>query len=200
MDEATRPVLEVGMALGEVNALGAILAVLLSGPGSPYLGIARSQLPRNEPVSAWSSSTRYFKISRSEADKIIDTYRKYGAPYFELAQLARISPKTYGLIQTSIVNGKLHYDGEILDLQPANAAKVGAAIKDLRRDYKNSPRSTEPHDEIGKLSRRCDALVRDFETHLETRGTPNWHRAAKTLQRVTILLIRATASYGIDLE
>ncbi len=200
MDAPDTTVLDLGLVLGELNALGSIAGRCTAAQAAHITQIREKNRYQATGLTWQAFCPAHLKISRSEADKIIAAFQQYGSTYFELAQLTRISPKTYSLIVTSIRSGKLHYDGEILDIQPINAAKVAAAIRGLRQDYKNSPNSKQPFDQLGKLSRRCDALIRDFETHLEDRTSPNWHRAANALRLHHVHITRTSMSYGIQLE
>ena len=107
----------------------------------------------------------YVKICRSEADRIIRLWQKFGARYFELAQLTRISPDTYRAIASSFKDRLLIYNGEAIELNPENSRKVAAAVAEMRREASTRKESAHP-DEVGgrllALDKLCDSVIREF--------------------------------------
>lgn len=75
---------------------------------------------------------RFLKISRAEADRTIRLLEEFGAPYFVLTQLTRVSPETYRAIAPAIQGNALYYRGEAIDLNPQNSRRVAAAVAELR--------------------------------------------------------------------
>ncbi len=75
---------------------------------------------------------------------------EFGAPYFELTQLTRVSPETYRAIAPVIQGNALQYQGEAIDLKPQNARRVAAAVADMR-------------DALPKRTAAPDSLLREIQ-------------------------------------
>ena len=79
---------------------------------------------------------KYLKMSRAEADRTIKLLEEFGATYFELSQLTRVSPETYRLIAPQIENGVLHHNGEAIEL---NSGKFPQGGGGHRRNAQRHP-------------------------------------------------------------
>jgi hypothetical protein len=91
-----------------------------------------------EPLGlTWDQyAKRHFGISRSQADSLIRLLDQFGESYFHISQLARIGPAAYSRIADRLKDGRLHFDGEQLEIAPENAPKIRAAIDTLRAEWK----------------------------------------------------------------
>ena len=91
-----------------------------------------------EPLGlTWDQyAKRHFGISRSQADNLIRRLDQFGESYFHISQLARIGPAAYRRIADRVKDGRLHFDGEQLEIAPENAPKIRAAIDTLRAEWK----------------------------------------------------------------
>ena len=155
---------------------------------------------------------RFLKISRAEADKIIRLWEEFGAAYFELTQLTRVSPETFRAIAPSLQDGALHYRGEVIELNPENARRVAAVVAELRsalpkriaesrsleREIRGLCHEADLTVRIEKLNDCGTALVAEFEkiSHDESLGTARmlFHSA---LAHVRSELGRVAAENGL---
>jgi len=144
---------DVAEVLGQSHAFGAV-AGRCSAARAEGLRRLRDQKKYLRLSPNWRSfCARYLNMSRAQADRIIALWEEFGASYFEIAELTRISPETYRLIEPEIRGGALHVDGETIELCPANAHRVTAAVSKLRC----AKPSIKPVPEI-RLSGRLKAL------------------------------------------
>jgi hypothetical protein len=106
----------------------------------------------------------YLKICRSEADRIIRLWQEFGAGYFEIAQLTRISPGTYRAIASSVKDGRLLHNGESIALNSENSRKVAAAVAEMRREVSAAKDSAPPQvgERLMELDKLCDSVIREF--------------------------------------
>ena len=168
--------LEVGVALGQNLAFG-LIAGRCSSAQAEGLRRLREEKLYKRCTEKWDDFCPLFlKISRAEADRTIRLWEEFGAPYFELTQLTRISPETFRAIAPAIQDGALHYQGEAIELNPQNSRRVAAAVAEMRSAL---PKRPEPgsllreiqglcHEmnltvRIEKLHECCAALVAEFE-------------------------------------
>lgn len=142
--------------------------------------------------------TNYLKTSRTEADRNISLYERFGPGYFEIAQFTRISAETYRAIEPSLKDGALHYNGEIIELNPENAQKVAAAVAGLRKSAKAPARQIEMHERLQEIEKQSAALVAKFqEISREERQGENWHQFTAILSRLHAELGRIGLELGL---
>ena len=124
--------LELGVALGQNHAFS-LIAGRCSAAQAEGLRRLREEKLYKRCTEKWDDfCPRYLKISRSEADRTIKLWEEFGAAYFELSQLTRVSPETFRAIAPAIQDGALHYRGEAIELNPENFRKVAAVVAELR--------------------------------------------------------------------
>jgi len=110
---------------------------------------------------------KHVGISRATADRIIEQYDEFGAAYFKLSSLARISSEAYRQIAPAVTENAIQIDGEAVAISEANAAKIRAHIRSLRNALALERQRTDPS--LQELYNRLDLLVKEFDKHT----TPN---------------------------
>ena len=176
--------LEAGVALGQSHTFG-LIAGRCSAAQAEGIRRLREQKLYKSCTEKWEDfCPRFLKISRAEADKIIRLWEEFGAPYFELTQLTRVSAETYRLVAPSIQDGALHYDGEAIELNAENSRKVAAVVAELRsaapkrsaesrslmREVQGVCNEADLTVRIGKLNECGTALVAEFEKVSQDEG------------------------------
>jgi ABC-type transporter Mla MlaB component len=191
--------LDLGVALGHNQAFGHI-AGRCSAAQAAGLRRLREEKQYKRCTPLWEDfCPNYLKISRSEADKIIHLWEEFGAGYFEVAQLTRISPETYRAIEPAVKEGALHFDGEALELDGENSRKVAAAVAELRRraSAKKLPQP-EMHQRLAELDKRCIAMILEFEEiSQKERHGENWLQLTGVLERLFSALQRIRTENGL---
>jgi hypothetical protein len=71
-------------------------------------------------------------IHRSYADKLIQQLEEFGAEYFRLCEIVRISPETYRSIKPAVAEQYINIDGERIPITPENGRRIRAAVTELR--------------------------------------------------------------------
>ncbi len=149
----------LGTVLGQSQAFG-FLAARCSASQAETIHRLRTEKIYKRVTEDWREfCPQYLHMSGPQADKIIHLWQEFGAGYFELAQLTRISPETYRAIAPAVSNGVLDLNGEEIDLTIENSRKVAAAVSKVRRQ-KAANGSTEPSlaDRAARLARLCNNL------------------------------------------
>jgi hypothetical protein len=114
---------------------------------------------------------KHLHMSYDSANRIIRLLDEFGPQYFEVAQLTRISPKTYRAIAPAIRDQSLHHNGEAIALIPENAEKVAAAVAELRK--KETAAAPEPPaNPIPPLEKSCTEMVKRIEALIELKQYP----------------------------
>ncbi|HUI54629.1 MAG TPA: hypothetical protein VLY04_06635 [Bryobacteraceae bacterium] len=75
---------------------------------------------------------KHLGIMRECADRYIRQLEEFGASYFNLSQIARISPDSYRQIADKVQADSIEIEGENIPLTLGNAARIRAGVKRLR--------------------------------------------------------------------
>lgn len=163
--------LELGLVLGKSQAFG-LIAGRCSAAQAESLSRLRKEQKYRRITPHWRDfCSHYLKMSQTQADQIINLWEEFGAGYFEVSQLTRVSAETYRALAPSIQDGALHANGEAIELSEENAQKVSAAVAELRRALpaakKPGPkvqplREIAMEERLADLDKRCTAIAAEF--------------------------------------
>ena len=101
--------------------------------------------------------------SRAHADEIIRRLEEFGAAYFRLSEIIRISPQSYRTIQATVKGEAIQVGGESIPITPENAPRIRQAIVALRAELRRS-QSAQARYSLGitELQARLDAWFEDM--------------------------------------
>ena len=203
--------LELGVALGQNHAFG-LIAGRCSAAQAECLRRVREEKLYKRCAERWDDfCPRYLKMSRSEADRTIKLWEEFGATYFELSQLTRVSPETFRAIAPAIQDGVLHYQGEVIELNPENSRTVAAVVAELRsaipkrvaesrsleREFRGLCHEVDVTVRIEKLNDCGTALIAEFEKISTDEGLGSARELLlRALTRVRAELERVAAKSG----
>jgi hypothetical protein len=196
--------LDLGVALGQSQAFSLVAGRCSAAQAATLLRL-RQEKKYLRCASNWRDfCTKYLKISGSEADKIIRLWEEFGASYFELAQLIRISPEGYRAIEPAVKDGALHYEGETIEFDAENSRKLAEAVTELRGEAARSkparkgPRQREMHERIADLDRTCTKWIREFQQiSRKERSGENWILLTRVLMRARSELSQLERENGL---
>ena len=163
MENEISEALDLGIVLGQNQALG-LIAGRCSAAQAEGLHRLRTEKLYKRIIDDWSDfCPQYLRMSSSQADRIIKLWEEFGAGYFEVAQLTRVSPETYRAIEPAVENGVLNLNGEQIELTLENSRKVAAAVAEVRRSLPAKPVAELPFPErVARLDRLCQELIQEF--------------------------------------
>ena len=151
---------DLGVVLGQTQAFG-LIAGRCSAAQAAALQRLRQDKLYQRSTPHWEDFCRtYLHMSRAETDRTIRLWEEFGAGYFEVAQLTRISAKTYRAIAPSVREGALHVNGETIELNAENSRKVAKAVAGMRSALMKGPKSMQ--ERLADLDKRCAALVAEL--------------------------------------
>jgi len=113
--------------------------------------------------------TDYVGLTRRRVDIVIQNLEEFGATYFRLADIIRISPQQYRLLAPDIRDQTLDIDGEPVPITPENAARVRKAVLRKRTEFHNAAPAVPP---VDHLRTRLDALIK-HASHLIAARNPD---------------------------
>ena len=101
--------------------------------------------------------------SRARADKIIRQLGEFGAAYFRLSEITRISPQSYRMIQDTVKGEAIEVSGESIPITPENAARIRQAIGALHAGLRQA-QSRQACSSLGitHLRARLDACFEEM--------------------------------------
>ena len=154
--------LEIGTWVGRQQAF-AIIANKCSAAQAECLKQIRDSAHYEKFDVSWDEfCDRYVGISRREANRIIEQYDEFGAAYFRLSSLARISPEAFREIAPAVTEECIEIDGESVPLIPENAKRIQAFLRAQRAAQK--PPEEPPQPQAPTL-RDIEVLVREALHH-----------------------------------
>jgi hypothetical protein len=103
--------------------------------------------------------------SRAKADEIIHRLEEFGAAYFHLSEIIRISPDSYRAMRAAVKGDAIEVGGESIPIIPENAPRIREAIGALRAELRQT-QDAQARYSLGiiQLQARLDAWVDDVST------------------------------------
>ena len=109
--------------------------------------------------------TQHAGASRAHADEIIRRLEEFGAAYFHLAEIIRISPQSYRAMQAAVKGEAIEVGGESIPITPENAPRIRQAIGALRAELRQTQAAQARYSlGITQLQARLDACFDDMSS------------------------------------
>ena len=83
-------------------------------------------------------------VSRPHADQLIRRLDQFGAAYFHLAEIMRISPDSFRRITPAIQEDSIEIAGKLVPFSPENALKIKQAVLALAAGQPARPPHSNP--------------------------------------------------------
>jgi hypothetical protein len=154
--------LDLGTILGRNQAFG-LMAGRCSAAQAACLREIRDKKLYKRRCPNWDQFCReHLHMARNQVHHLINLLNEFGPDYFELSQLTRVSPETYRAIQPALQDHSLHVDGESIALIPANAARISAAVAQLRKAA--APELSKPPEKerLAAVDKRCSEVLAEL--------------------------------------
>jgi hypothetical protein len=138
--------------------------------------------------------TQHTGAGRAHADEIIRRLEEFGAAYFHLSEIIRISPQSYRAMQDKVKDDAIEIGGESIPLTPENAPRIRQAIGALRAELSDTQAAQARYSlGITQIQARLDACFEDMSS-LSRRPLDVGERAAlQALIRYTFKKIKRLA-------
>ena len=179
---ADKPLFELGTWVGRRQAFG-LLVTKSSVADAECLKRLRECKEYKLAGLTWEEvCQRHLGLSRAQADRIISQFDEFGAAYFELSKIVRISAEAFRDIADVITENSIEYNGETILIKKENGRKIQNIIRQLREEVAQ-PRC-EPASEgknLQKLSCRLDACFTELASMTARQLQPEDRAAAESL-------------------
>ena len=100
--------LDLGSVLGQNLTFGLVAGRCSAAQAASLRRLREERLYKRVAPNWREFCPTFLKMSRTQADQVIQLLDEFGPGYFELAQLTRVSAETYRAIAPSIQEGVLH--------------------------------------------------------------------------------------------
>ena len=106
---------------------------------------------------------RHAGASRAHADEIIRRLQEFGAAYFRISEIIRISPQSYRTMQDKVKGEVIEVGGESIPITPENAVRIRQAIAALRAEVRDTQAAQARYSlGITQIQARVDACFDDM--------------------------------------
>ncbi|MBZ5621911.1 MAG: hypothetical protein LAQ69_24770 [Acidobacteriia bacterium] len=102
-------------------------------------------------------------ISRKHVDDLIHNLEEFGATYFHLSEIVRISPETYRQIAGKVEGEEIEIEGKMVPIVPENAARIRSAVQRMRTQLQDAKKRVLPAScRIGSVNRLVEEGVSEL--------------------------------------
>lgn len=150
---------EVGTWLGRKQAFAAVAGRCAAADAECLRTIRQRKLYRARGVTWERFCQEYVGVSRSLADQIIRQLEEFGTAYFQLTEIAKITPEKFRLIAPSVSEQGVIWDGETIPFAPENAGRIATAVEQLRARAESALPAHAPEDPASRLDRGKKAFT-----------------------------------------
>jgi hypothetical protein len=123
---------DLGTQIGRGQAFGMIANQSMAAQAACLRQIRDAESYKTIDITWDKFCETYARMSRKHADDLIHKLEEFGAAYFRLSEIIRVSPETYRQIADKIEGEEIEIEGEMLSIGPENAPRIRTAIQRLR--------------------------------------------------------------------
>jgi hypothetical protein len=123
---------DIGTRIGRGQAFGMIANHSLAAQAACMRQIRESEEYKTLDLTWEEFCRQYVGMSRRHADELIHNLEEFGAAYFRLSEIIRVSPETYRQIADKVEGEEIEIEGHMVLIAPENAPRIRTAIQRLR--------------------------------------------------------------------
>ncbi|HLK47628.1 MAG TPA: hypothetical protein VKT49_05810 [Bryobacteraceae bacterium] len=147
--------LDLGAWIGKSQTFGLISNRCSAAQAECLQHLRESRAYQSLGLSWDQFCPQHLGISRAWADDLISRLEEFGPGFFQLSQIAPVSPESYRLLAPAISDQGIEIDGESIAITPENAPRIRRAIVDLRADLRRARQNIKDPD-VTVLQNRFD--------------------------------------------
>ena len=166
MDQNVTKALEFGAWLGRGQAFAMVANLSLAAQAECLRNIRDSESYKSVCDTWEQFCTQFVGASRRHVDQIIHNLEEFGAAYFRLSEIVKISPEAYRQLNPRIEGEQIEIGGETFALTPENAGNIRRAIQRMRAELlkastqTQAPKPAEPS--LRNLTSRLDLCFEEI--------------------------------------
>jgi len=171
VDQNVSECIEFGVWVGRGQAFG-VVANQCSADQAECLRKIRDSGSYKQLGLTWDEFCgEYTGLSRQRVDAVIANLEEFGAAYFRLSEIVRISPEAYRQLaaQAAVKGETIEIAGERIAIAPENAGRLRRAVLRMRSELQKarvevcpSPNPPCPVPNLGNLTSRLDLCLEEI--------------------------------------
>jgi hypothetical protein len=154
-------VFDLGTWLGRKQAFAAVSGRCSAADAECLRTIRKKKLYQARGVTWEQFCSQYAGISRSLADDVIRRLEEFGPAYFHLTGVAKMTAQAFRLIAPAVSEEGVQFGEEKIAFTPENAARIAAAVDELRTRAEARPKEqpATAEDQARSLTRARKTLA-----------------------------------------
>jgi hypothetical protein len=138
MNQEIAQYVDIGARIGRGQAFGMIANQSLAAQAACLRQIRESEEYKTLDLTWEEFCQQYAGLSKRHADELIHNLEEFGAAYFRLSEIIRVSPETYRQIADKVEGEEIEIEGQMVLIAPENAPRIRTAIQRLRNQLQAS--------------------------------------------------------------
>lgn len=203
MDQNVSRLFEFGAWVGRGQAFGLIANHCSAAQADGLRNIRNSGLYKELGLTWDGFCLEHGGLSRQRVDAIIANLEEFGATYFRLSEIVRISPEMYRQLAARAVieDERIEIAGESIAIAPENAGRIRRALQRMRSELQKDAAGSQPPavPNLANLTSRLDLCLEEIsrvtdyplEAHTEAQLRGLISHASERLKRISRSIQRA---------
>jgi hypothetical protein len=132
VNQETAQYVDIGTRIGRGQAFGMIANQSLAAQAACLRQIQHDQEYKTLDLTWEEFCEQFIGMSRKHVDDLIRNLDEFGAAYFRLSEIIRISPATYRQIEDKVDGDEIEIDGKMVLISAENAPRIRLGVQRLR--------------------------------------------------------------------
>jgi hypothetical protein len=188
MDQNASQNVELGAWLGRGQAFGMVANQCSAAHAECLRNIRESGSYKSLGLTWEEFCPTYTGLTRPRVDVLIQNLEEFGATYFRLSEIVRISPESYRQMVPKIEGEQLDIGGEMVSIVPENAVRIRQAVRQMRAQLQQARQQAETFSSPGvsSLQSRLDSCFEEMS-----------RMAVRILSRLELTALRGLVDYSM---
>ncbi|MGA2267778.1 MAG: hypothetical protein ABSH44_04835 [Bryobacteraceae bacterium] len=188
MDQNIAESVELGAWLGRGQAFGMVANQCSAAHAECLRNVRESGSYKLLGLTWEEFCPSYAGLTRPRVDALIQNLEEFGATYFRLSEIVRISPETYRQMVPKIEGEQIDIGGEMVSIVPENAVRIRQAVHRMRAELQQARQQAEVlvSPGISGLRSRLDSCFEEMA-----------RMAGRILSRLEVTALRGLIDYSI---
>lgn len=143
MDQNISESVELGAWLGRGQAFGMVANQCSAAHAECLRNVRESGSYKLLGLTWEEFCPNYAGLTRPRVDVLIQNLEEFGATYFRLSEIVRISPETYRRMVPKIEGEQIDIGGEMVSIVPENAVRIRLAVHRMRAELQQAKEQAE---------------------------------------------------------
>jgi hypothetical protein len=187
MDQNISESVELGAWLGRGQAFGMVANQCSAAHAECLRNVRESGSYKLLGLTWEEFCPNYAGLTRPRVDVLIQNLEEFGATYFRLSEIVRISPETYRRMVPKIEGEQIDIGGEMVSIVPENAVRIRLAVHRMRAELQQAKEQAEVLASPG---------ITSLQSRLDSCFEETSRMAGRILSRLEVTALRGLVIYS----